>query len=420
MAQTTLVPAQQVTLKQMQDAQMWASPLLASPAMDQLVAGDKAMAVIDNMLCPARFEVAHGTKVLVISYGSSEHTGIAYWEGDSWNLVTDQESLAGTHTVEAFTAVGPAPTPTVPPEPPATTMPPVGGSVAQRVAAKLPEDDPRASMSMSVAQALEAYSGAEAAGDGSVAQAIGGALSGGGGPTVTVTPLSVTKNGTYAAQEGEAYSPVTVNVQGSDFNVKGFIDRSITTLTMPSDLTGVGAGAFMDCQDLNLVDVELPSTVTRVGDMAFMGLRKMKSIRCDGAITAMGSMALAPSNSGYAMQLESAMFPNMTSPVQRLFSEGTTSGRACASLTTVDLGKCPRITGAAFVGCSSLKNLILRYDGVCDLYSTDAFANTPFRTEGSGCKVYVPQSYVASYSAATNWHSLKCEFVAIEGSEYEL
>lgn len=36
----------------------------------------------------------------------------------------------------------------------------------------------------------------------------------GGGPSVDVKPLTVTENGTYTAPEGEAYSPVTVNVQG--------------------------------------------------------------------------------------------------------------------------------------------------------------------------------------------------------------
>lgn len=36
--------------------------------------------------------------------------------------------------------------------------------------------------------------------------------SGGGGGSVTVEPLSVTENGTYTAQSGKAYSPVTVAV----------------------------------------------------------------------------------------------------------------------------------------------------------------------------------------------------------------
>lgn len=40
-------------------------------------------------------------------------------------------------------------------------------------------------------------------------------IAGGGGGDVTVEALSVTENGTYS-EEGKAYSPVTVNVEGAD------------------------------------------------------------------------------------------------------------------------------------------------------------------------------------------------------------
>lgn len=45
-------------------------------------------------------------------------------------------------------------------------------------------------------------------------------ISGGGG-SITVTPLSVTENGTYTAGTGSAYNPVTVNVgQSADVEIK--------------------------------------------------------------------------------------------------------------------------------------------------------------------------------------------------------
>lgn len=65
----------------------------------------------------------------------------------------------------------------------------------------------------SVANAIRAKGGASASlafPDGFV-DAIGDIETGGG---VTVSPLSVTANGTYTAPSGEAYSPVTVNVSG--------------------------------------------------------------------------------------------------------------------------------------------------------------------------------------------------------------
>lgn len=51
------------------------------------------------------------------------------------------------------------------------------------------------------------------------------------GSSVTVTPLSVTQNGTYTAQTGEAYSPVTVNVSG-------------------------GGGGSVESKDVNFIDYD--------------------------------------------------------------------------------------------------------------------------------------------------------------------
>ena len=65
----------------------------------------------------------------------------------------------------------------------------------------------------SVANAIRAKGGTSAslAFPGGFVDAIGDIETGGG---VTVSPLSVTANGTYTAPSGEAYSPVTVNVSG--------------------------------------------------------------------------------------------------------------------------------------------------------------------------------------------------------------
>lgn len=41
----------------------------------------------------------------------------------------------------------------------------------------------------------------------------------GGGASVNVQPLNVSKNGTYSAPSGMAYSPVKVNVEGQPLNI---------------------------------------------------------------------------------------------------------------------------------------------------------------------------------------------------------
>lgn len=56
---------------------------------------------------------------------------------------------------------------------------------------------------------------------------------GSGGSSVTVTPLSVTANGTYTAPSGTAYSPVTVNVSGG-FTLPPWLEEG-QTITIGSN-----------------------------------------------------------------------------------------------------------------------------------------------------------------------------------------
>ena len=99
---------------------------------------------------------------------------------------------------------------------------------------------------------------------------------------------------------------------------------------------------------------------------------------------------------------------------------GTFAFYYCTALTSVDLPNATSIGGNAFFNCYKLTTIILRSPTVCTLASTGSFTNTPFASNGT---VYVPQSLISQYQTATNWSSLyssgKCNFVAIEGSEYE-
>ena len=89
----------------------------------------------------------------------------------------------------------------------------------------------------------------------------------------------------------------------------------------------------------------------------------------------------------------------------------------------MDLGACTTINNYAFNGCTALNVIVLRSTTLCKLSGTAAFTNTPYASGKAGGKVYVPSALIASYQTATNWKTLfgynTCEFVAIEGSEYE-
>ena len=67
------------------------------------------------------------------------------------------------------------------------------------------------------------------------------------------------------------FKPASGSVSGWDEStVKSLIERSsILNLTLPSDLTKIGKGAFYGCQYLK--NITLPNTVTRIEDFAFTG-----------------------------------------------------------------------------------------------------------------------------------------------------
>ena len=96
----------------------------------------------------------------------------------------------------------------------------------------------------------------------------------------------------------------------------------------------------------------------------------------------------------------------------------------CSSLKRVDLGMVSSLGwSATFPNCTVLKELILRSSSVAELGNVNFFNGTPFAQGGSGGRVYVPSALIESYQKATNWSALygygTCEFVALEGSDYE-
>ena len=95
----------------------------------------------------------------------------------------------------------------------------------------------------------------------------------------------------------------------------------------------------------------------------------------------------------------------------------------CTSLTILDFANVKNIAMYTFANSAVLTTLILRSGTVCALEAVTAFKGTPFASNGTGGTVYCPASLITQYQNATNWSTLyaggTCNFVAIEGSEYE-
>lgn len=210
--------------------------------------------------------------------------------------------------------------------------------------------------------------------------------------------------------------------------------RRLNYVSLPK-VTALPICTFVNTGKLSGLEIDIPNLKT-IGRHAF---ESSGLIRADfPLVTSLDRCVFL--NCG---KLEYVNLPCITTiPFQTGYS-GFFSG--CSKLVTVNLPKVETVTNTAFYQCSSLPKLdlpcaktigtqafyfakvlttlILRSDTVCTLSNTNAFANSPFASNGTGGTVYVPQALIEQYQQATNWSTLyaagTCNFVAIEGSEYE-
>lgn len=160
----------------------------------------------------------------------------------------------------------------------------------------------------------------------------------------------------------------------------------------------------------------------------------------------------------YALNLQQVSFPNVVSMGNAAFQEssissfyfpkletvGTSAFRGCKlveavlpsyngtmptfrenpNLEKVDVGDSTDISASTFASCPKLSIVVLRRTAsIVPLSNVSAFSSTPFASGGTGGTVYCPSALIEQYQQATNWSTLyaagTCNFVALEGSEYE-
>ena len=168
-----------------------------------------------------------------------------------------------------------------------------------------------------------------------------------------------------------------------------------------------------------ITSVDLPP-VKKIGNQAFMGTQLKSFPNLSLVEYILDSVFQGIST----ITDKSLILPSIINIGYSAFQEIT-------SLELVDLGEnlspklanSPHLRRTLFSGCIGLKTLILRKTSLVLLENVNAFHNTPFASGGTGGTVYVPQALIPEYQQATNWSTLyaagTCNFVAIEGSEYE-
>lgn len=196
-----------------------------------------------------------------------------------------------------------------------------------------------------------------------------------------------------------------------------------------NEVTELGNYAFRDCKKLTSITA---NAATHVHNYVFS--------YCSGLVTVnLPNVTQAYNNAfEYCSALTEIRLPKLTNPGSYMFSNcaylqtvelpsienvAFYMFRSCFRLARFDAHYATSILDNAFGSCSALDTIIIRTGSVCSLASVAAFNSTPFASNGTGGTVYVPSALIESYKTATNWSTLyaagTCNFVAIEGSEYE-
>ena len=137
---------------------------------------------------------------------------------------------------------------------------------------------------------------------------------------------------------------------------------SLTSLTLPSNVTKIGESAFSGCS--SLASLTLPSCVTEIGESAFEGCSSLTSLTLPSSVTEIGRSAF----------------------------EG------CSSLTSLTLpSSVTEIGRSAFYGCSGLTSIYVSWESPL---SIDAYTFKDANTEK--CILYVPNGTYDDYWIS-NW-----------------
>ena len=282
--------------------------------------------------------------------------------------------------------------------------------------------------------------------------------------TIDVQALTVTANSVYSAPSGVAYSPVTVSVSGGGDDT-AYIERTINYInnstasyvasyafasadniygvSLPACTTiyelafkechtlgdhyfpevlhisdhafdecygmaelsfpkclDVGSGAFYNCWSLVSADFPMCSTF---GEWAFYGCG-FASISMP-ACTDIGSNCLNTCN-----ELLEVYAPQCTHVNAGAFKE-------CHDMSIASFPVCSEFGSYAFQSCYNLLSLYLGASSVCKIYS-DTFKSTPIAgyttsTSGAYGSVYVPESLVSAYKAASIWSTYSNRITAM-------
>lgn len=222
----------------------------------------------------------------------------------------------------------------------------------------------------------------------------------------------------YNAYKGNEISFPYCNMIG----VYAFWNASIVTASIP-ECVNIRDRCFASCSQLT--SVYAPS-LAYIGSGAFYMDKKLSSVTLGGCDT-IYDMAFAYCSALTEIDLTTCTYISQDAfagcinllSVQltecRYLGRGVFEG--CKKMSEAVFYNCDTIDGGAFYGCNSLWNIYLYMSSVPTLGGSSVFTNTPITGYGTSYgnygSIYVPESLIAEYRAASFWSVFSSRFAAI-------
>ncbi len=178
---------------------------------------------------------------------------------------------------------------------------------------------------------------------------------------------------------GDLIIPSEVQYNGTTYTVVGigalsFYTNDLSSVELPSTITLIGQGAFMDCR--NLVKINIPDGVTDIYDWAFEGCSSLESIDLPESVTTIGSQAFYGCSS-----LTTVFIPKNVSTI---YADAFTG---CNALQAINVdAENQYFTSDGGVLFNKSKTSLLRYPGGKSDYAIPEFVTEIGKSAFEGCE----------------------------------
>ena len=160
------------------------------------------------------------------------------------------------------------------------------------------------------------------------------------------------------------------------------------------DTSGIGASAFYNCYSLS--SVTIPSNVTSIGMSAFQYCYSLSSVTIPSSVTSIGAIAFYNCYS-----LSSITIPSNVTSI------GTNAFQYCYSLSSVTIPSNVTSIGTnAFNSCSGVGEYVLKPETPPTLSNVNTFSGIP-----SDCVIRVPSGKLTNYQTANIWSTWASKMV---------